>query len=158
MAKLIYNGLEIADVTYSGGGSGITEISLADTARIGYNTTYAHTSPIDANNYIDVNDTTVTLKRNSNQYAIYFYTPILEQGKKYVLMADNYQNTDGVRYWLKGSDIVSDPFQMTSLSSFSAVLGVPFVADGNYSYGIMTWSNNTNDIIVENPRLICLDD
>lgn len=158
MARLMYNNQEIADVTYSGGGSGITEIPLADTARIGYDTNYAHSSPIDSDNYLVVNGTTVTLKRNTNRYAIYFFTPILEQGKKYVLMADNYQNTDNERYWLKTSDIQSDPMTLTSISSYTSILGIPFVADGNYSYGIMTWANGIADIVVENPRLICLDD
>lgn len=137
-------------------------IDLANFTRIGVTATDKAQSPVDANNYIDVSGNVVTLKRSNSNYHLWVYTPILlETGKTYAIVFDSITGSDNNFYMEKTSDISVNPivasrFDTVSHSS-SVTNGVIIKPDANSYYGIAIWSLGTNDIVINNPRLIEID-
>ena len=133
-------------------------ISLVNTCRIGVTASNKAQSPVDANNYIDVSGTTVTLKRNNNTYHLWIYSPqLLQVGKAYAFVFDSITNYDDNYYIEYTSDIMANPIVATRIGyadSDNILNG--FVIEPTISayYGVAIWRNNTNDIVVNNPRFI----
>jgi hypothetical protein len=148
-----------ANLSNSGGGGEGHIISLANNYKIGLDATYEHNSPYNANNYVEVSGTTVTLKRNNNSCHLFIYTPILEVGKVYAIVFDGITNSDNNYYMQKITSSLSvNPLVTTRFDTIghgSALInGIAIKPDANTSYGIAIWSNNTSDISILNPRLI----
>ena len=161
MGKIMYNGDLVALVK-----KGIVTsptYSLANSCYIGTSATNKVPSPIDANNYIAISGTTVTLKRNVYSYHLWVCTPVmLETGKTYAIVFDSITNSDGSFYVEKASDITTNPIVTTRFDTVghtsTVTNGIVIKPDTTAYYGIAIWKNNTSDIVVSNPLLIECND
>lgn len=136
-----------------------TSQSLVNNCRIGVTATNKALSPVDANNYIEVSGTTVTLKRNNANYHLWVYTPVvLETGKIYAIVFDSISGSDNNFYMEKTSDISVNPIVASRFDTVghtsSVISGVVIKPNTNAYYGIAIWSQSTSDIVLNNPRLI----
>lgn len=136
-------------------GGGIIPVSLLDYCRIGSGSN-RYQSPRDANNYIEISDKTVTLKRNGSDPMLWIFSPIMvETGKNYGFFFDSISNTNGYGYLEKTFDISVNPivvaqrFQTVGMSGSNYVI---FTAPDDCYVGIALWSGNSNDIVVVNPQ------
>lgn len=158
--SLYCNGNKVAGSLVIDGNTGGTQpIELANYTRIGVTATNKAQSPVDANNYIEVSGNVATLKRNSSNYHLWVYTPIiLEAGKTYAFVFDSITGSDNYFYMEKTSDISVNPIVASRFDtvghSSSVINGVTIKPDTDAYYGIAIWSQSLNDIVINNPRLI----
>ena len=146
----------------NGGGGGSQTISLANNYRIGVSPTTAKLSPLDANNYITVSGNVVTYHRNNVNYGLWIYTPLLTAGKVYAFSCDEITNSDKYFYLDYATTIsTTGDTTITRLGQIvpqttavqNAGRGFVFEAPNDGYYGMVFWSNNTDDISVTNPCL-----
>ena len=150
------------ECTCGSGGGGTTSktIYLTENLKIGVAMNTVTATPYDTNNYVTVSDNVVTFKRNNSNYSLWLPCPIeLEVGKIYSFAYDSKTNTDGYLYLDKapngipetGSFTVNRIFQIAPPAS--ANRGMVFIVSTTGYYGFPIWSNNTNDIVVNNPSI-----
>lgn len=137
-------------------GGGVTPVSLQNNYLIGVSATTEYQSPIDANNYIDASNDTVTLHRNAEDKHLFIYTPLVEVGRLYLMLWDSATNTDGNIYVQTASDVSTNPVtvnRIVSTNTTTPFVGYVFTPSADCYYGVAFWSNNKDNIVVKNPRL-----
>lgn len=141
------------------GGDG-NVVSLSSNYMIGYSNTQKTPSPYDTDNYIVKNGNILTLKRNNADYGIWIYTPYLQRGKTYTLYFDDCSGGDGNLYCDYSTNISARPVITTRWGSvdLNSTKGVTIKPTVSGYYGLMLCSNNTNDIVINDPRLIYIPD
>lgn len=145
----------------NGGGGGTTSISLVNNCKIGISANTVKQNPIDANNYVDVSEASVTLHRNNNSHNLWIYTPLLEAGKTYAIVWDSITGNDGNIYIDSATSIPSSGdvavTRLGSISSLGIIKGISVCPVNDGYYGFPVWSNNTGNITITNPRIIEVD-
>lgn len=142
----------------SGGGSGSNTVKLIENLKLGYSNNIAKSNPLDANNYITVNDNVVTLKRTGS-WGLWLTIPIeLEVGKKYAFAYDSITNGDGKLYLDRAPNGIPETGDVSIIRADNIALdgrfkGIVISVSTTGYYGMQIWSGNTNDIVVNNPSI-----
>ena len=143
----------INEIAAGGGGGGGT--SLVNNCLIGITASDKVPSPYNAGTYITVSGTTVTFTRNSSNYHVWFYSPVLlEVGKKYVFTFDELTGADNHFYLERTSDLSTNPVVASRFEDMihtSITNGFVIIPNQTAYYGVAIWSNSTLSITVKNP-------
>lgn len=144
-----------------GSSGGATSISLVNNCKIGVAANTVKQNPIDANNYVDISETSATLHRNNNNYNLWIYTPLLEAGKTYAIAWDSITGNDGNIYIDFTTSIPSSGdvtvTRLGNISSLGIIKGISVCPANDGYYGFPIWFNNTGNITITNPRIIEVD-
>ena len=156
---LMLNGINYTGGGSGGGGGGLEPISLvSDSEWIATGATNRAKTPIDVNNYIEVSGNTVTLHRTNSSYGLVVRIPNLKANHVYILLYDSITNSDNNLYEGLVTSITASTMIDSRIGSYTYPMGslwrIAPAADNDYT--AMFWSNNTNDIILDNPRLLDL--
>lgn len=143
----------INEIAAGGGGGG--GISLVNNCLIGITATNKVPSPYNAGTYITVSGTTITFTRNSSNYHLWIYSPVLlEAGKKYAFTFDEMTGTDNRFYMERTSDLSTNPVVASRFEEMihtSITNGFVIIPNQTAYYGVAIWSNSQVSITVKNP-------